>query len=92
MTTLQKKKADGIRKWIFRSLYLLGIGIVAVTEVVAIAMTQEGDTLSENVWMVLEKAGNGPGGGFIIPAAFIAFAGFQVWLIPHFFRYVMKKI
>lgn len=92
MNMLQKRKADGIRRWIFRGMYAAGVLLLVIPELVAIFNNLEGDTISENVWHVLDVLGNSDYHAFALPAAFIFVAGSALWLVVHFFRRVWRKL
>ena len=78
-------------KLIFRVLWILWVLSGLGLEAVAIAMQQPGDTLSENVWELLDVMRAAPGGAFMVAAFSMLLIGFFGWVTLHFVQRLMAK-
>lgn len=67
------------------------IGLGIVMEIVALAMTQPGDTLSENVWELLELARQAPGGAVLVAGMSMLLIGFFGWVTLHFLQRLTSR-
>lgn len=79
-------------KTVYRTVYLCALAVLVATEFYAVVNEAEGDTISEMVWTALDALSASPYHAVALPAVFVAFSGFCLWLVIHFFRRVWGKL
>ena len=88
------RDVDKAKRWklTFRVLWALWVAFGLVLEIVAIAVTRyQGDTLSENVWELLDAMRAAPGGALLVAAFSMLLIGFFGWVSLHFLQRLMRK-
>jgi hypothetical protein len=90
---LERKAARAKRaKLVFRVLWILWVLFGLVLEGLAIAVFKgEGDTLSENVWVMLDVMREAPGGAFFVAGFSMLLIGFFGWVTLHFLQRLMAR-